>query len=138
VQVVAMDSSEEALDLARENARRTGLSVDFVHGDLRDGLPPGVFDLVVSNPPYVRAEEIDSLEPEVRDWEPREALVDEGQTELLARAAVDALRPGGSLVLEVHAERASEIAAFLEALGYNVRIGTDLADRDRVVEGERP
>jgi release factor glutamine methyltransferase len=136
--VVAMDSSEDALELARENARRVGLSVDFVHGDLRDGLPPGPFDLVVSNPPYVRPEEIESLEPEVRDWEPREALVDEGQTEALARGAVAVLRPGARLVLEVHAERASETRALLEGLGYAVRITVDLTGRDRVVEGQRP
>jgi release factor glutamine methyltransferase len=43
--------------------------VTLVHQDLRQGLPPGPFDLVVSNPPYVLADEIDSLEPEVRDWE---------------------------------------------------------------------
>jgi release factor glutamine methyltransferase len=138
VHVVAMDSSEEALELARENARRTGLSVDFVHGDLRDGLPPGPFDLVVSNPPYVRPEEIDLLEPEVRDWEPREALVDEGQTEALARAALDVLRPAALLVLEVHEERASYVRELLEALGYSVRINVDLTGRDRVVEGQRP
>jgi release factor glutamine methyltransferase len=136
--VVAMDSSEDALDLARENAQGTGLSVHFVLGDLRDGLPQGPFDLVVSNPPYVRPEEIDSLEPEVRDWEPREALVDEGQTEALARAAVGVLRPGASLVLEVHADRAPEVRAMLEAHGYGVRMSVDLAGRDRVVEGERP
>jgi release factor glutamine methyltransferase len=137
VQVVAMDSSHDALELARENARRTGLDVDFVIGDLRDGLPPGPFDLVVSNPPYVRPQEIDSLEPEVREWEPREALVDEGQTQALARAAIEVLRPGASLVLEVHAERALEVSALLEELDYDVRIGVDLAGRDRIVEGKR-
>jgi methylase of polypeptide subunit release factors len=74
----------------------------------------------------------------VRDWEPREALVDEGQTEALARAALDVLQPGATLVLEVHAERASEISAMLEALGYDARITSDLTGRDRVVEGKRP
>jgi release factor glutamine methyltransferase len=136
--VVATDASAEALELARENAQRTGLRVDFVYADLRDGLPPGPFDLVVSNPPYVRPEEIDSLDPEVRDWEPREALIDEGQTEALARAALEVLQPGATLVLEVHAERASEVGAMLEALGYDGRITLDLAGRERVVEGKRP
>jgi release factor glutamine methyltransferase len=138
VEVLAMDSSDDALSLARENARRTGLSVEFVLRDLRDGLPPGPFDLIVSNPPYVRPDEIDSLEPEVRDWEPREALVDEGQTEALIRAAIDALRPGASLVLEMHAERAEHVRALFEAHGYGVRMSVDLTGRDRVVEGERP
>ena len=138
VRVVATDASAEALELARVNAQRTGLRVDFVLADLRDSLPPGPFDLVVSNPPYVRTEEIDSLEPEVRDWEPREALVDEGQTAALARAALDVLQPGATLVLEVHTERASEVSAMLEALGYDVRISLDLTGRGRVVEGKRP
>jgi release factor glutamine methyltransferase len=136
--VVATDASAEALELARENAHRTGLPVDFVRADLHAGLPPGPFDLVVSNPPYVRPGEVDSLEPEVRDWEPREALVDKGQTEALARGALDVLRPHATLVLEVHTERASDVSAVLEALGYDVRITSDLTGRDRVVEGKRP
>jgi release factor glutamine methyltransferase len=137
--VVAVDSSEDALALAGENAARTGLTVELVHRDLRDDLPRGPFDLVVSNPPYVGPDEIESLEPEVRDWEPREALIDTGQTELLARAALDVLPPGAPLVLEAHEDRAAEIHASLESLGYDgVRITRDLADRDRVVEGKRP
>jgi release factor glutamine methyltransferase len=136
--VVATDTSADALELARENAQRTRLRVDFVQADLRDGLPPGPFDLVVSNPPYVRPEEIDSLEPEVRHWEPREALVDEGQTAALAGAALAVLRRGATLVLEVHSERASEVGAMLEALGYEVRITFDLTGRERVVEGKKP
>ena len=136
--VVAIDSSPDALSLARENAAFTALDVELLLRDLNDELPPGPFDLVVSNPPYVRRDEIDSLEPEVRDWEPREALVDDGQTASLARAAPDVLRPGASLVLEVHEERATECRGMLEALGYRVRIGVDLAGKDRVVEGMRP
>jgi release factor glutamine methyltransferase len=70
----------------------------------------------------------------VRDWEPRAALVDEGQTTRLvdvARAVLD-----GSLVLEVHEERAAEIARQLEASGYrNVKVSRDLAGRDRIVDG---
>jgi release factor glutamine methyltransferase len=135
--VVAMDSSAEALALARENARRAGLDVEFVESDLREGLPRGPFDLVVSNPPYVRPEEIDSLEPEVRDWEPREALIDEGQTEAVARAALEVMGPEASLVLEAHEDRAADIQEFLVTLGYRVRITVDLTGRDRVVEGNR-
>jgi release factor glutamine methyltransferase len=136
--VVAMDASEDALELARENAARLGLQVRFVHGDLRDGLPPGPFDLVVSNPPYVRAEEYERLEPEVRDWEPREALVDDGQTEALVRAAMQVLRPGGVLLIEIHEERAREMTGVFESAGYEqVTIGRDLAGKERLVEGRR-
>jgi release factor glutamine methyltransferase len=136
-EVAATDASADALDLARENARRTGLSVTLVHQDLRHGLPPGPFDLVVSNPPYVLADELASLEPEVRDWEPREALVDEGQAEELARRARDVLLPGAPLVLEAHAAHAKETGEMLASLGYEVRIVPDLAGRDRVVVGKK-
>ncbi len=138
VDVVATDASADALALARENADRLGLDVELVHGRLERGLPPGPFHLIVSNPPYVQASELDALEPEVRDWEPREALLDEGQTELLARTAIDALRRGAPLVLEVHEQRAGRMRDLLESLGYDeVRITRDLAGRDRVVEGKR-
>jgi release factor glutamine methyltransferase len=135
--VVAIDSSSDALSLARENAALTGLAVELVLQDLNDGLPPGPFDLVVSNPPYVRADELAALEPEVRDWEPREALLDQGQTEALARAALDVLAPEGVLVLEIHEQRAEDARALLEKLGYRVRINVDLTGRDRVVEGKQ-
>jgi release factor glutamine methyltransferase len=137
--VVATDISEDALALARENAARLGLAVTFVLGDLREGLPAGPFDLVISNPPYVLREELDALQPEVRDWEPREALIDEGHTEALVAGALDVLRPGGALLVEIHEGRAAEVAALFEAAGYaGVRIGRDLAQRDRMVEGRKP
>jgi len=137
--VVALDASGDALALARANAERLGLAVELVHGDLRDGLPAGPFDLVVSNPPYVRADELDALEPEVREWEPRSALVDQGQTEALARAALTVLAREASLVLDIHEERADEISVLLSAAGYRgVTTTRDLARRERVVEGKKP
>ena len=67
--------SADALALAAENAARTGLAVELLQDDLFDGLPGGPWDLVVSNPPYVDAERRpDRSQPEVRDWEPHEAL----------------------------------------------------------------
>ena len=107
--------------------------------DLFAGLPAGPWDVVVSNPPYVRADEIDSLEPEVRDWEPRAALVAEGATEAIARGALDVLREGGALVLEVAHGDAERVASLLRERGYvGVRTMRDLAGRERVVEGARP
>ena len=134
--VTAIDSSEDALAVARENAARTGLLVEVVHWDLFGGLPDGPWDLVVSNPPYVRPDEIASLEREVREWEPRSALVGEGATEAVARSAKAVLRPGGALVLEVADGTAEDVAALLRELGYrDVAVTPDLAGRDRVVEG---
>ncbi len=132
--VVATDISTAALALARENAERLELPVELVHTNLLDGVA-GPFDLVVSNPPYVSAGELDGIQPEVRDWEPRLATVDEGQTEALARAATDVLAPGGWIVLEVHEQRAAEVVALLSGAGYaGARVTRDLAGRERVVE----
>jgi release factor glutamine methyltransferase len=132
--VVATDISADALALARENATANELDVRFLQGDLLEGVD-GPLDLVVSNPPYVGAEEMDALEPEVRKWEPRGALVDEGQTLRLARDAQSVLE--GWLVLEVHEERAQELGDALAKLGYRgVSIGLDLAGRERVLEAQ--
>lgn len=136
--VTAIDVSEDALALAAENAELTGLAdrVRLVHHDLAQGLPAGPYDLVVSNPPYVEPEELGSLQPEVRDWEPKEALVGQGVTEQVARAACAALQPGGALVLEVADGTAQQVSELLATLGYSEVIATpDLAGRDRVVEG---
>jgi release factor glutamine methyltransferase len=130
--VVATDVSADALALARENAQANELDVRFVEGDLLAGVG-GPLDLVVSNPPYVGAEELDALEPEVRDWEPRGALVDEGQTARLARDARVLL--DGWLVLEVHEERAQALSGELAKLGYlGITIGLDLAGKERMLE----
>lgn len=137
--VTAIDVSEEALGLARENAARTGIAVELFQHDLFAGLPGNGWDLVVANPPYVRDEELATLDAGVVDWEPGLALVERGHTEALAREAVRALRPGGALVLETHEGAAPRVAALLEAHGYaGVVVTRDLAGRDRVVEGRAP
>jgi release factor glutamine methyltransferase len=138
VHVVAIDASEDALALAAENAERTGLAdrVTLGRHDLLTGLPGGPYDLVVSNPPYVLPEEIETLEPEVRDWEPRTALVGRGATEAIVAAAPGVLRPGGELVLEVGDGAASAVAELLAGAGFQRVVRTaDLTLRERVVEG---
>jgi release factor glutamine methyltransferase len=136
--VTAIDVSEDALALAAENVDRAGLGarVALAPHDLAAGLPGGPYDLVVSNPPYVLPEEIDSLEPEVRDWEPRTATVGQGQTAAVIRGAPTVLRPGGWLVLETHSEGAAEVSRELSSVGFrDVECTADLAGRQRVVEG---
>ncbi|HXF97643.1 MAG TPA: peptide chain release factor N(5)-glutamine methyltransferase [Gaiellaceae bacterium] len=135
-QVTGIDASEDALAVARENAARTRLPLELRRRDLFAGLPEGPWDLVVSNPPYVRPEELERLPPEVREWEPRSALVGTGATEAVARGARRVLRPGGALVLEVADGDADRVAGLLRELGYGaVRTTRDLAGRERVVEG---
>ena len=136
--VTGIDSSQEALALARENAERLGFGGEFelVEHNLFEGLPEGPWDLVVSNPPYVRPEEIGTLAPEVRDWEPRAALVGEGATEAIAEQARSVLGSGAALVLETADGDAERVAALLRELGYGeVAVTRDLAEHARVVEG---
>jgi release factor glutamine methyltransferase len=136
--VTGIDASPSALEVAGANAVRTGIEIELRQWDLYGGLPDGPWDLVVANPPYVLPEEIDALEPEVRDWEPREALVDVGATEAVARGALDVLAPGRALVLEVASDDAPRVARMLDDLGYaDVATTQDLTGRPRVVEGAR-
>jgi release factor glutamine methyltransferase len=129
--VVGVDVSEDALALARENAERTGLDVKLRPGGVETAAEG--WDLVVSNPPYVSPEEVEALEPEIRDWEPREALVGDGFHEELARAARTE-----RIVLEVAPRQAAPVARVLQELAYDaVTITPDLAGRERVVEGRR-
>jgi release factor glutamine methyltransferase len=141
--IVALDSSPEALALARENADACGLEIELRLGDLRDSIArdpvAGEFDLVVSNPPYVLPEEIEALEPEVRDWEPREALLGAGVPEALAGRSRELLAPGGWLAVELGEGQQAAYAALLADLGYEaVTITADLTGRERVVDARWP
>jgi release factor glutamine methyltransferase len=137
--VVATDSSADALVVAEENRQRVGVDgrLELRHGDLLAGVE-GPFHLVVSNPPYVSPDEVGRLEPEVLR-EPQRALIGVGRHEEIATAAWDALPPSGLLVLEVGDGQAPAVAASLRRLGYEA-VGTtsDLAGRERVVDGRRP
>ncbi len=137
--VTAIDASTDALALARENLDLLGINgrVRLVEHDLTEGLGRDEFDLVVSNPPYIEPEDIEMLQPEVRDWEPRIALVAHGATEAVAGAATEALRPGGWVVLEIAENQAVKVAGLLTDLGYeHLRISPDMAGRDRVIEAQ--
>jgi release factor glutamine methyltransferase len=129
--VTGVDTSQDALALARENAQLTGLAVELREGGFDDA--DGDWDLVVSNPPYVSAADFESLQPEIRLWEPRGALVGEGLHEELAGRV-----RRGRLALEVGDGQAPRVVAALGSLGYeDVRTTHDLAGRERVVDGLR-
>ena len=130
--VTGIDASPDALALARTNAERTGLDVELRPGGFETAAE-GSWELVVANPPYVLPDEYESLQPEVRDWEPRGALVGVGLHRELASVAATRW-----LVLEVADGQAPTVAGELRELGYaDVTITRDLADRERVVEGRR-
>ncbi len=143
-EVQACDVSDQALAIARSNAERLGLHVAFHRADvLADPLDvPGTFDVIVSNPPYVAESEEASLEPEVRDHEPHLALFSPGDVLLfyraLARHAASRLTPGGTLVLETHADHADATAALLTPDFFaDVTIHNDTAGRPRIVRAVR-
>jgi release factor glutamine methyltransferase len=129
--VTAVDASPDAFALARENAERLQLDVEVREGGF-DVAAEG-WDLVVSNPPYVTPDEWETLQPEIREWEPRGALVGVGLHADLAHAANTRV-----LVLEVGRCQAGDVATTLASLGYtDVRVTPDLAGIPRVVEGRR-
>jgi release factor glutamine methyltransferase len=146
VHVVATDISEEALDVARRNATRLGLEgrVDFVASDLFAALPAERrFDLVVSNPPYVSEAEHAALEPNVRDHEPRLALVAGadglGVYRRLVPEAAGRLCRGGTLALEVGMGQAAVVRELIAAAGSfaPARERADLGGVPRVVWARR-
>ncbi|MBV9127871.1 MAG: HemK family protein methyltransferase [Verrucomicrobia bacterium] len=146
LRVAAVDASRAALALARENAEALGLAqrVEFSRGDLFQGAPTGPFDLVVANLPYVPAGEIANLAPEVRDFDPREAL-DGGADGLTLVARLIAEAPAhappataaGSalhLALEIGHAQAAEVVNLLIEAGYqDVRTERDFQGVARFV-----
>lgn len=142
VRVTGTDISEAALALALANrdAASLGDRVDFRAGSLFESLDDGaVFDVIVSNPPYVAEVDEATLEPEVRDWEPRTALF-AGADGLdvirdLVTGAARHLRAAGLFALEVGAGQARAVAALLETSGEytSVRIARDHAGIERFV-----
>ena len=136
--VTGVDISSDALALARENVERTGLEIELAEHDLYTGLPPGPWDLVVSNAPYIASGDGEALAPEVRDWDPHVALFAEDAVAAVARGAVPVLREDGALVLEVGDGQAADIVSLLVELGFrDVRVTPDLTGRERVVAGLR-
>jgi release factor glutamine methyltransferase len=137
--VWATDVSDEAVAVARANASRHKLEVDVRRGDLLSPLPADLTaDLVVSNPPYVTAEEYESLPAEVRA-EPDEALV--AGTNIHGRLAAEVperLRPEGWLVVEIGAAQGDEVRRIISERFDDVELLPDLAGRDRVVRGRFP
>jgi len=141
--IFATDLSRAALEVARRNARRLGLAdrVCFVETDLLAGVACGGegegFDFVVSNPPYVGGDEIDSVQREVREFEPRMAWGGTGLGHEIYRRllpeALDALRPGGWLAVEVGYTQSDVVSAMAGKGWSEVEIRPDLAGIPRVV-----
>ena len=148
--VHAIDASEAALSIARENAEKNGVRdrVIFLQGDLYEALTSHVsrltsYDLIVSNPPYIKNIDIPNIQPEVRDYEPRMAV--DGGTEGLGfykRIVADApnhLSPHGWLMVEVGEGQADAVSKMMADTGAFESISTvkDLAGIERVVKAHK-
>jgi release factor glutamine methyltransferase len=139
---LGVDASEEALAVARDNAAHLGMGgrVALLRGDWTAGLGDAGFDLVVSNPPYIATDVIETLDPEVRVYEPRLAL-DGGPDGLdayrtLAPEILRVLKPGGRFLVEIgFDQRVAVEALFRQAGALEVETLPDLSTHDRVVTG---
>jgi release factor glutamine methyltransferase len=136
--VVGVDRNPEALALARENAKANGLvdRVEWIPSDWFEQVPDQEFDWIVSNPPYLTEEEWETAQPEVRVFEPRDALVapDEGRRDLevILKGALSYLRRPGLVALETGIAQHESLATTAQKLGYDeVRSIADSSRRPR-------
>ncbi|MCI5620844.1 MAG: peptide chain release factor N(5)-glutamine methyltransferase [Lachnospiraceae bacterium] len=137
---IGSDVSKTALLVAKENAKQYEMAAEWVRSDLFDNIG-GKYDMIVSNPPYIRTEEIAKLMPEVRDFEPIDAL--DGREDGLyfyrriVGEAQEYLNPGGYLYFEIGYDQGEAVSSMMREAGFtDVEVIQDLAHNDRVVKGK--
>jgi release factor glutamine methyltransferase len=142
IEISTVDVSEEAIEVARRNADRNEVTVQFFHGSLFEPFAGRRFDMIVSNPPYIPAAELQTLQPEVKEFEPVTAL-DGGADGLdfyrrITSAAPEHLNPGGWLLYEVGAGQAPQVLDLLKEAGFTGDCFTrkDHGGIERVVGGK--
>lgn len=139
--VVASDISKEALEVAKENNTLNQTEVTFIESDLFENVE-GKFDVIVSNPPYIRTKDIESLEDEVKIHDPHLAL-DGGESGLefyqaITKQAKDYLNTNGMIFFEIGFDQAEEVSNILEENGYqDIVVKKDLAMNDRVIYAKK-
>lgn len=140
---VGTDLSDKALAVAKQNAEKLGVTsrVSLKQSDWFDGVA-GQFDLIVSNPPYIAADEMQALQPEVRDHEPRMALTDEKDGLSCYRAIIAGasgyLTDAGHLIVEIGPTQGQAVSDMMHKQRFaEIRVIQDLDGRDRVVSGQK-
>ena len=133
--VDALDISDKALEVAKRNANELDLNINFLKSDMFSSLTcENKYDIIVSNPPYIQSDVVDTLESEVKDFEPRLALDGDADGmkfyKIIAENYEDYLVDNGVLALEIGYDEANDIRALFE--GKNVVIKKDPANLDRV------
>lgn len=143
--IAAWDISSGALAVAEENNRSNGSEVTFSQVDILAYQPQcEMFDIIVSNPPYIKENERKSMEANVLDWEPHTALFVPDNDPLLfyraiAEKALVMLTPGGALYFEINRAHGAETVEMLKSLGYiETELRKDLAGNDRMIKAIRP
>ena len=133
------DISKQAINVAKENAKRNNVNATFERSDLFEDISE-TFDVIVSNPPYIPTDVIGGLMPEVAVYEPLQAL--DGKEDGLyfyrkiVAKAMEYLNPGGKLLFEIGHDQGESVSALMRAAGFQgVRVIKDLAGNDRVVIG---
>ena len=137
---IGYDISKQALNVAKENAKRNHVVCEFERSDLFENVD-GTYDIIVSNPPYIRTEEIAKLMPEVRDFEPIDALGGREDGLYFYRRIVaeskEHLTDGGWLLVEIGCDQGQAVSDMMRYAGFsNVSVIKDLARNDRVVCGQ--
>lgn len=133
------DLSAEALEVAKENAKRNHVTVSFIQGNMFENISAS-FDVIVSNPPYIVRAELDELMPEVREYEPRMALDGDEDGLYFYRniiaQSVNHLNNGGWLYFEIGCGQGKSVCELMEEAGFDrLTIKRDLAGLDRIVGG---
>ena len=138
--VTAWDISNEALAVAAENSKENGQTVTFEQVDILAHEPTDEqFDIIVSNPPYIKEKEKEAMHSNVLDWEPHTALFVPDSDPLLfyrtiAEKGLTILKPGGRLYFEINRAHGKETMEMLESLGYTgIELRKDFADNDRMI-----
>lgn len=138
-QVTGIDISADAIEVAKENAKRNGVEVDFEIADIFNYQSPITnhqYDIVVSNPPYIRECEKADMRPNVLDYEPATALFVPDSDPLRFYRRIAEVKSGNYLFFEINEAYASDISVMLNGLGYtDIQITKDIYGKDRIIEG---
>ena len=141
---ISADISEKAIDVAKKNAESNKVTerLDFINIDILNDFPERKFDCIVSNPPYIESEVVETLMPDVREFEPHLAL-DGGADGLtfyrrIADKGYDSLKDGGLLAFEIGYNQGESVSRIMNEKGYrNTEVIKDIAGNDRVVVGTK-
>lgn len=142
--ITSVDISAAALETARRNVERHHIkNIKLLQADVfTDFLPDEAFDLIVSNPPYISAEDFETLQPEIRDFEPKIATTDGGDglrfIRRISDLAMKKLKPGGWLLMEVAYNQSEQAQAIARENGLtSIEICDDLSGVPRIIRGRK-